>query len=87
MEKKGLRGDLIMLENVKRVVPDFAVMPRDRTRSNEHKINQRKFQLNMMKIFTVRVMEHWNWLPGEAVESPSLEIFQISLDIILYYLL
>lgn len=51
---------------VKRVVPDFAVSPRDRTRSNGHKKNHRKFQLNMMKIFTGRVTEHWNWLPREA---------------------
>lgn len=30
--------------------------------------------------FTVRVAEHWNRLPGEVMESPSLDIFKIHLD-------
>ena len=30
--------------------------------------------------FTVRVMEHWDRVPREAVESPSMEIFKTRLD-------
>ena len=30
--------------------------------------------------FTVRVMEHWNRLPIEVVQSPSREIFKTQLD-------
>jgi len=48
----------------------------------------RKFQLNTRKnFFTLRVMEPWPRLPGEAVESPSLEIFQTHLDAVLCSLL
>jgi len=39
------------------------------------------------ELLPMRVMEHWNRLPREAVESPSLEIFQPRLDKILYSLL
>ena len=32
------------------------------------------------KFFTMRVMKHWNRLPREAVEAPSLEPFKARLD-------
>ena len=37
--------------------------------------------------FTLRVTEHWDKLPREGVESPSLERFKTRLDAILCNLL
>ncbi|PKU40587.1 hypothetical protein llap_9117 [Limosa lapponica baueri] len=59
-----------------------------KTRGNGHRPEYKKFHLNMRRnFFTVRVVEHWNKLPREVVESPSLETFKTCLDIFLCNLL
>ena len=64
------------------------MVPSDRTRGNGHKRERRKFHLNMRKnFFTLRVAKHWDRLPRELVETPSLEIFKTLLDAILCNLL
>ncbi|GAB0179396.1 mitochondrial enolase superfamily member 1 [Grus japonensis] len=51
---------------------------------NGHKLEHWKFHLNIRKnFFTLRVTEHWNRLPREAVDSLSLEIFKTQLGAIL----
>lgn len=55
-----------------------------RTRSNRHKLEQKRFHLNSRKqSWTVQVLEHWHRLPRETVESPHSEIFRKHLQMVL----
>ncbi|PKU48517.1 hypothetical protein llap_1145 [Limosa lapponica baueri] len=87
LEKRRLQGDLIMafqyLKGAYRRDGEglFIRECNDKTRGNGFKLEKGRFRLDIRKIvFTMRVVIHWNRLPREAVDAPSLEVFKARLD-------
>ena len=90
--KRRLRRDLIIyLKRGRRQMDKvrvFSVVCSYRAKSSGLKYEHRKFRVNMQKnFFTVGMAEHWNRLPRQVVESPSMEIFKTCLDAYLCHLL
>ena len=89
-EKRRLWGDLIVaFQYLKGVYKQewerlFTWVDGDWTRVNGFKLRQERFRLDIRRNFiTQRVVTHWNRLPKEVVDAPSLEAFKARLDVAL----
>ena len=90
LQRRTLRGDLTVAfqylrgEYKQKGEWLFTRVDSDRTRGNGLKLRGRRFRLDIRKkLFTQRVVMHWNRLPKEAVDAPSLEAFKARLDVAL----
>ena len=87
LEKRRLWGDLIAafqcLKGAYKKDGDrlFSRACCNRTRGNGFKLKEGRFRRNKRKtFFTMRMVKHWNKLPREVVDAPSLETFKVRLD-------
>ncbi|PKU49548.1 hypothetical protein llap_101 [Limosa lapponica baueri] len=87
LEKRRLQGDLIAaFQYLRRAYRKdgeilFTKVCSGRMRGNGFKLEKSRSRLDIRKkFFTMRVVDHWNRLPREVVEAPSLEIFKVRFD-------
>jgi len=87
LEERRLQGDLIVaflyIKGACKKDGDklFSRACSDRTRGNGFTLNDGGLKLDIVKeYFTKRVVRHWNRLPREVVDVPSLAVFKARLE-------
>jgi len=87
LEQRRLWGDLVVaFQYFKRAYKKngdklFSRACCDRTRGNVFKLEEGRFRLEVRKkLFTMRVVKHWNKLPREVLNAPSLETLKVRLN-------
>ena len=90
LAKRRLQGELIVafqyLKGAYKLEGErlFLRVDSDGTRGNGFKLRQGRFRLDIRRKFTTqRVVAHWNRLPKEVVDAPSLQAFKARLDVAL----
>ena len=93
LKKRRLRGDLITtfhyLKGGYKEDGDslFTRSHMEKTRSNGYKLLLGRFQLDTGgKLFTMKTISHWNNLPREVVDLPTLDTFKIQMARVLGHL-
>ena len=87
LEQRFIRGDLIevykIISNLDNIKSHnlFTFNDNSRTRGHEFKLNKPRFNSQIRKhSFSQRVIDRWNLLPQDIVNSQSLNIFKSRLD-------
>ncbi|KAF4796200.1 hypothetical protein TURU_086208 [Turdus rufiventris] len=84
LQKRRLRWDLLALHNCTGESGLFSWVRSDRTRGNGLRFHQEGFRLDIRnKFFTERLVQPWNRLPMDVVESPPLGVFKRFVDVAL----
>ncbi|KAK4831562.1 hypothetical protein QYF61_018322 [Mycteria americana] len=85
LEKRRLRGDLMALYSyLKGGCSKVGVGLFSQDERKWPQVVLGRFKLDIREnFFTKRAVKHWNRLPREVVESPSLEVFRRRVDVVL----
>ena len=90
LEKRRIRGDLIevfkLIKGIDKVDYNifFKIDINPRVRGHRFKLIKQRFNTNLRKFFfSNRVIDTWNKLPAEVVDSDSVNSFKIRLDKVL----